>query len=659
MAAYGRIVAWCFTILLALSQSGADDPTPDPRSVVQAGNARFTVITDGLIRLEYDPMRVFVNSSTMTIVNRKSAVPVFSVSKTGLTTTITTAQLVLSFIDDGNIFNANNLNISLKSDSFWTNSSVWNPSMNSLNDPGNLFGTFHNLDTLSGMQNLNCSQLQATFEQSDAIPFYPCDMGLISKSGWALVDESRAPVFLEDDWLHTRLSGTCAAAMNTTRLGCSVGQWSPASEDACAAAGCCWDPVPVTLNLFYSAERLDHFTDHTCDGCDGSGYVFVRAQGRVLPSNASGTVALNLYWNPAPSNGRAGSNVVSTSRPPAAGYSFVRTIGFVHSPAQPQPAGMHEVKLWHNAAQLDFYTTMCDADEDDAVREGFVELAVLGYSLPALPAPSRNSPLPSDDDPPSCFQRGDTVDWYFFGHGLDYAGALRDYALVAGPPPIPRRHFLGISWSKWGNTLTQNVTYQQVASMEAAGLPLDTYIFDMNWHLKPDWTGYTWDAVQYPDHVALLQWLHARGLSTAANLHDAEGVMAFEAAYPAMARANGIDPATRATVEFDIGNKTFSDTLTAIVLDPLAREGLDFWWTDFQQGLPGVAAIAGVTPTLLLNRARFTHDVLGRRGLTHSRYGGRGSHRYDFFPFRTRSSKISHRVRRGRRRVRRHQLGLN
>jgi hypothetical protein len=91
----------------------------------------------------------------------------------GLTTTITTAQLVLSFIDDGSIFNANNLNISLKSDSFWTNSSVRNPSMNSLNDPGNLFGTFHNLDTLSGMQNLNCSQLQATFEQSDAIPFYP------------------------------------------------------------------------------------------------------------------------------------------------------------------------------------------------------------------------------------------------------------------------------------------------------------------------------------------------------------------------------------------------------------------------------------------------------------------------------------------------------
>ena len=53
---------------------------------------------------------------------------------------------------------------------------------------------------------------------------------------------------------------------------------------------------------------------------------------------------------------------------------------------------------------------------------------------------------------------------------------------------------------------------------------------------QPEWTGYTWDTVQYPDHVALLGWLHSLGLPIGANLHDAEGVMDFELRYPEMAK---------------------------------------------------------------------------------------------------------------------------
>ncbi len=41
----------------------------------------------------------------------------------------------------------------------------------------------------------------------------------------------------------------------------------------------------------------------------------------------------------------------------------------------------------------------------------------------------------------------------------------------------------------------------------------------------------------------------------AANLHDAQGVMSFEARYPEMAMANGIDPTSGQTVAFHIDNK--------------------------------------------------------------------------------------------------------
>lgn len=35
-----------------------------------------------------------------------------------------------------------------------------------------------------------------------------CAFGLISRSGWAIFDDSRSPI-LVDDWVHPQLHGTC------------------------------------------------------------------------------------------------------------------------------------------------------------------------------------------------------------------------------------------------------------------------------------------------------------------------------------------------------------------------------------------------------------------------------------------------------------------
>jgi hypothetical protein len=40
------------------------------------------------------------------------------------------------------------------------------------------------------------------------------------------------------------------------------------------------------------------------------------------------------------------------------------------------------------------------------------------------------------------------ADLYFFGHGLDYQGALRDFVSVAGPMPEIPRFVLGVWWSR-------------------------------------------------------------------------------------------------------------------------------------------------------------------------------------------------------------------
>eukprot|EP01116_Phalansterium_solitarium_P017266 TRINITY_DN4202_c0_g2_i1.p1 TRINITY_DN4202_c0_g2~~TRINITY_DN4202_c0_g2_i1.p1 ORF type:complete len:996 (-),score=260.21 TRINITY_DN4202_c0_g2_i1:117-3104(-) len=619
------------------------NPVADPAAVVTAGNARFTVLTDRLIRLEYRTLP-FEDRQTMVVWNRRLPVPPFanSTDSDGVLQ-IKTASLVLTYTGVGDGFTADNLKIQLLTPGLWSNGSVWTPAINSSGDPGNLFGTFHTLDTLSGPQDLNCTNYvdggvpPGSTGLGDApfgpVPFYPCVLGLVSRSGWAVVDDSRTPV-LADGWIQPQLAGTCAAP--SVRVPCFPGMYNMADQGSCENAGCCWDyvpPPPTLLNLYYSSEREDHFTDATCSGCAGNGYTLVRPQGYAFADqHTNGTIPLNLYWNPAPGGalkGSTGDNVVSTFPPSQPGYSFVRVQGYIYDVSLPQPPDTVTVKLWYKASALDHYTTAGPADEQDAAAAGFVPVATLGYMPPPYATTERSAGVGASNGSVSCFQRAGNADWYFLGHGLDYAQALYGFSRIAGYVPIPRRHFLGVSWSRWGS-LDQNVTYGQVLGLENASFPLDTYIFDMNWHLKPAWDGYTWDTTLYWDHVGLIQWMHERGLYTGANLHDADGVQDFELRYPQMAVANGIDPSTGENVAFRITNKTYADSLHSVVLAPLAAEGLDFWWTDFQQGIVGVQDVTGVTPTMVLNHYRFTnYSGSERRGLIHSRFGGLGgSHRY-------------------------------
>ena len=56
--------------------------------------------------------------------------------------------------------------------------------------------------------------------------------------------------------------------------------------------------------------------------------------------------------------------------------------------------------------------------------------------------------------------------------------------------------------------MDENETVQAVQAManESLQFPLDTFVFDMNWHLKSTgWTGYTWDSQWYPNHTGLLE----------------------------------------------------------------------------------------------------------------------------------------------------------
>ena len=237
----------------------------------------------------------------------------------------------------------------------------------------------------------------------------------------------------------------------------------------------------------------------------------------------------------------------------------------------------------------------------------------------------------------------DRQDWYFFGYGHEYRRALADFTRVAGKIPMPPRFAFGAWWSRYW-AYTDAELQQLVADFHRNDVPLDVLVVDMDWHntfelrwegqpkdqagQRLGWTGYTWDRAYFPDPDAFLGWVHQQGLHTTMNLHPASGIQPHEAQYPAMARAMGIDPATRQYVPFRIEDQHFADAYFANVIHPLERQGVDFWWLDWQQW--GNTSIPGLTPTWWLNYVFFTdmeREGLHRPLIFH-RWGGLGNHRY-------------------------------
>lgn len=238
---------------------------------------------------------------------------------------------------------------------------------------------------------------------------------------------------------------------------------------------------------------------------------------------------------------------------------------------------------------------------------------------------------------------GERQDWYFFGYGRDYKRALFDYTQIAGRIPMPPRFAFGTWWSRYW-AYTDEEFKDLVQQFETYDVPLDVLVIDMDWHItslpewkdmkrdqaggSPGWTGFTWNRSYFPAPEKFLAWVHDHGLKTTMNLHPASGIQPHEEQYPAMARAMGIDPASRTYVPFDLVDKKFATSFMDIVIHGLERQGVDFWWLDWQQ--QRTTKVAGVNPTWWLNYVFFTdmERAGNERPLIFHRWGGLGNHRY-------------------------------
>jgi alpha-glucosidase (family GH31 glycosyl hydrolase) len=237
-------------------------------------------------------------------------------------------------------------------------------------------------------------------------------------------------------------------------------------------------------------------------------------------------------------------------------------------------------------------------------------------------------------------------DLYFFCYGTDYKKALYEFSRLAGKIALPPKFAFGVWWSRYWEYSDVEMK-ELVEEFRLHDVPLDVLVIDMDWHIvnRPEWfndkgerlddqagesagwTGYTWNRSLFPDPEGFLKWTNENHIQTCMNLHPASGIQPHEEKYAEFAEAMGIDPATRKYVPFDITDKKFAQNYMDIILHPFEKQGIDFWWLDWQQW--SKTKIKGVNPTFYLNYV-FTSDKerRGLRPLIYHRWGGLGNHRY-------------------------------
>jgi len=246
-------------------------------------------------------------------------------------------------------------------------------------------------------------------------------------------------------------------------------------------------------------------------------------------------------------------------------------------------------------------------------------------------------------------------DCYYFLYGHDYIGAVKDFYRIAGTTPLIPRYALSNWWSRY-KAYTQEEYLALMHRFQKEEIPISVATVDMDWHwvdvkkqfgkdavrfdprrlnsryvfeyaFTPGWTGYSWNTELFPDYRAFLKELGDMGLKVTLNLHPAAGVQCFEDMYEEFADFMGIDTSDKQPIAFDLNDEKFMEGYFKFCHHKYEKEGVAFWWIDWQQGKN--SGVKGLDPLWALNHYHTLDNAAGgKRGLILSRFAGAGSHRY-------------------------------
>lgn len=254
------------TILFLIKQMSSTffhfSPVANSDAIAKSGNYRITVLTSKCIRIEYSETQIFKDLPTLTFTVRDiKPIPHHSIISSGSTIRINTDDLELN-INDVNVFpTKENKNITITSNKL---DIKWKYGDDE--SAANLKGTTRTLDEVNG----SC----------------PLSKGLISRSGYSVVDDSLAPI-INENGTFTPASQVISLLQHSSRSNSpKKGQSSPKRTSNNNSAKV--DGKNIELDIYFFGYG------HNYNECI-SDFLRMSAQPPMLPRFAYG-IWWSRYW---------------------------------------------------------------------------------------------------------------------------------------------------------------------------------------------------------------------------------------------------------------------------------------------------------------------------------------------------------------------------
>jgi Glycosyl hydrolases family 31 TIM-barrel domain/Domain of unknown function (DUF5110)/Glycosyl hydrolase family 31 C-terminal domain len=608
---FGRIplaMAACFSFV---SAHGAERPAPATTQVI-AAHARFEFLTPSLIRMEYSPSGSFLDAPS--VVARRRDWPAVKVSsrQAGGWLQLKSAALTVRYRPRAGAFTAADLSVSWQDAAGGTH--TWRPGQS---DPGNLGGLTYSLDNISAAT-LPPPGDDLGSPMHDIIPgidvlLKPATPGLLSRSGYAFLDDSASPIWNADrSWIQPRPR----PAGEDWYLFTYAHDYRKPLEEYAELCG----RVPMipryALGPWITDLNFEYFpgtSESRSPAMRRYGEQHLESEvGRLLGSGIplSGLV-LDFAW-----------------------HNYGWQGGYDWSPLIPDSHGLID---WLHARgvklSLNDHPGYANTQESSlSYSDSHAPQVLQALGRPMPPAPSfdqsleqgwRFSPDPRD--------AGLKAHWY----GQSYDDARWQRMRTDAP------------WQRQGYPRYQGIGWYRNAFRLPATLPPTVYLYlgevARDYRLFVNGKELEHSHVQWPRRLTYAD--------VSAALHPGQrNLIALRVEPPALpqptlppqpppqARPAGIlrgpvalrNVAPPPRIFLNLADRKDAQISMRDLHAPLIREGMDFWWVD---GGGGAAQMPGLDPQLWTNEVFYdaTERESGRRAFILSRYGGWGSERYPGF----------------------------
>jgi alpha-glucosidase (family GH31 glycosyl hydrolase) len=567
-------------------------------SVISADTARFEFLTPSLVRMEYSPSGTFVDAPTAVVQQRSwPNVPVQSTQKDGWLIA-TTSAMRLQYRPRSGAFTAANLKISWNDPAGVTHD--WHPGDI---DRLNLGGLTYSLDNVS-KANLPEGRTDVESPVNDIIPGIEVPLeaakpGLLSRSGYAFIDDSHTPVWnAQRTWIEPRRE----TSGQDWYLFAYNQDYRMVLDEYAQLCG----PIPMVpryvLGPSITDLNFEYFPDTAQSAqpiLEGYGQRYLEGEVSRLRQNhiPFDMLILDFAW-----------------------HNYGWEGGYGWSPLIPHPdqfsSWLHgqgiKLSLNDHPGYANTEESILSFDDSHAPAV----LKALGRPLPATPS--------FDMDVSSLWRfstdaRDEGLEHRWFATDLDDRGWN----------PIR----IGRSWQDQGYQTYRGIGWYRASVQLPARLPdaLYLYLGEVNKSYRVFVNGQeaTHNPIQWPQRLTYTDIApYAKtGQQNEIALRVEPGERGGGIVRGPVA-IRDVPPPKR--IYFDLSNQAQADVFMRYLHKPLMQQGVDVWWVD---GGSGAVDMPGLNKQLWTNKVfyDYTPQETGQRGFILGRYGDWGSERYPGF----------------------------